>query len=226
MYGLVFMVDLNINIVFYICAYLIGGLPFGAILVKVFANKNLLQIGSKSTGATNVYRAFSEVSEKKAKLFSLLTIFLDASKGFFVVLFAKFFGLSFETQYAIAVLAILGHCYSPFLGFNGGKGVATAIGSVILLIPIEGICGLVIWGIVGKVFKISSLSSLFGVIGGIALTFVIPNLLDLPANIDINQQIGTHVPLVLIGVIIVNTHWENIKRLIKREESQIVLAKK
>lgn len=212
--------DTNPNILLYICAYLIGSIPFGALLVKIFAKQNILEIGSKSTGATNVYRAFAAISPQKAKFFSLLTLLLDAFKGLFVVLVAKIMGLSFETQYAIAILAILGHCYSPFLGFNGGKGVATAIGSVLLLIPVEGVCGLIVWGIVGKVFKISSLSSLLGVLSGIVLTFVIPNIFSLPESININTQIGTHVPVVLIGIIIINTHWENIKRLALKQEQQ------
>ena len=212
--------DTNPNILLYICAYLIGSIPFGALLVKIFAKQNILEIGSKSTGATNVYRAFAAISPQKAKFFSLLTLLLDAFKGLFVVLIAKLMGLSFETQYAIAILAILGHCYSPFLGFNGGKGVATAIGSVLLLIPVEGVCGLIVWGIVGKVFKISSLSSLLGVLSGIVLTFVIPNIFSLPEFININAQIGTHVPVVLIGIIIINTHWENIKRLALKQEQQ------
>ncbi|MCI7411895.1 MAG: glycerol-3-phosphate 1-O-acyltransferase PlsY [Helicobacter bilis] len=212
--------DTNPNILLYICAYLIGSIPFGALLVKIFAKQNILEIGSKSTGATNVYRAFAAISPQKAKFFSLLTLLLDAFKGLFVVLIAKLMGLSFETQYAIAILAILGHCYSPFLGFNGGKGVATAIGSVLLLIPVEGVCGLIVWGIVGKVFKISSLSSLLGVLSGIVLTFVIPNIFSLPESININAQIDTHVPVVLIGIIIINTHWENIKRLVLKQEQQ------
>lgn len=212
----------NINIIFYICAYLIGSIPIGAIIVKIFANKNLLTIGSKSTGATNVYRAFADISIKKAKLFSLITLIIDALKGFAVVLAAKIMGLSFETQYAVAILAIVGHCYSPFLGFQGGKGVSTAIGSVILLIPIEGILGLIVWGVVGKLFKISSLSSLLGVLSGIILTFIIPTIFTLPMQIDINQQIGTHIPVIIIGMLIINTHSENIKRLLSKKEEQII----
>ncbi|MWV61082.1 glycerol-3-phosphate 1-O-acyltransferase PlsY [Helicobacter saguini] len=208
----------NPNVLFYIIAYFVGAIPFGAIIVKVFAKKNVLEIGSKSTGATNVYRAFADISPKKARFFSISTLILDACKGMFVVLAAKCVGLSYETQYTIAILAILGHCYSPFLRFNGGKGVATAIGSVILLIPIEGTCGLLVWAIVGKVFKVSSLSSLLGVLSGILLTFIVPNVFALPPSIDVNVQIHTHTPLVLIGLIILNTHTENIKRLIKREE--------
>lgn len=215
------MDSINPNILIYICAYLVGSIPFGAVLVKIFAGQNILEIGSKSTGATNVYRAFSATTPQRAKFFSLLTLFLDAFKGLFIVLCAKLMGFGFETQYAVAILAIVGHCYSIFLGFNGGKGVATAIGSVLLLIPVEGVCGLIVWGIVGKVFKISSLSSLLGVLSAIILTFIIPNLLHLPAEININMQIGTHVPVILIGLFIINTHWDNIKRLVLRQEEKI-----
>ena len=139
-----------------------------------------------------------------------------------MVALAKAVGLSYETQWAIALLAIIGHCYSPYLGFKGGKGVATAIGSVLLLIPVEGICGLIVWGIVGKVFKISSLSSLIGALSGIVLTFVIPYILPLPDSISIVAQIHTHTPVVLIGLFILYTHIPNIKRLFSGQEGKVL----
>ena len=211
----------NINVILYIVAYLVGSIPVGAILVKLFSGQNILEIGSKSTGATNVYRAFSD-NPRRAKMFSIATLLLDAFKGLSVVLIGKLCGASFETQYMIAILAILGHCYSPFLGFSGGKGVATSIGSLILLIPVEGFLGLIVWALVGKVFKISSLSSLLGVLSGVIFSFIIPNLFTLPPSIDINAQISTHVPVVLIAIIILNTHIDNIKRLLRKEEKQII----
>lgn len=100
--------------------------------------------------------------------------------------------------------------------------MATAIGSVILLIPIEGICGLIVWGIVGKVFKISSISSLVGVLSGIVLTFVIPYILPLPDSISIVAQIHTHTPVVLIGLFIIYTHIPNIKRLLSGQEGKVL----
>ena len=211
----------NINVIFYILAYLCGGIPFGLILCKVFFGINLREIGSGSIGATNVYRAIKEVDSKKAKFFSILTIILDATKGLFVVALAKIFGLSYDTQWMIAVLSVIGHCYSPFLNFSGGKGVATSIGSVFLLIPIEGSLGLLVWFFVGKVFKISSLSSLSGVLSGLVLTFIIPYILPLPQNINIIKQIHSHAPVVLIGILILYTHIPNIIRLLKREEKKI-----
>lgn len=212
----------NINVIFYILAFIIGGIPFGWLLVKLSLKTDIREIGSGSIGATNVYRALKEKDEKNAKFLSILTIVLDATKGLIVVALAKAFSLSYETQWTIAFLAILGHCYSPFLGFKGGKGVATAIGSVLLLIPCEGICGLIIWGVVGKVFKISSISSLVGVLSGIALTFVLPYSLPLPDAISIVSQIHTHTPVVLIGLLILYTHIPNIRRLFSGQEGKVL----
>lgn len=211
----------NINVIFYLLAYLCGGIPFGLILCKVFFGISLRELGSGSIGATNVYRVIKEINPQKAKFFSILTIILDAVKGLIVVMLAKVFGLSYETQWMIAVLSVIGHCYSPYLNFTGGKGVATAIGSVFLLIPIEGSLGLLIWFLVGKIFKISSLSSLAGVLSGLILTFIIPYTLPLPQSINIVAQIDSHAPVVLIGVLILYTHIPNILRLIKREEQKI-----
>lgn len=212
----------NSNVLMYIIAYLVGGIPFGLFLTKICYRIDVRTIGSGSIGATNVYRAIKEINPKNAKILAISTIILDACKGMFVVLAAKFCGLSFETQWLIAILSILGHCYSPYLGFHGGKGVATAIGSVILLIPIEGILGLVVWGFVGKVLKVSSLSSLFGVLSGIVLTFVVPYVLPIPDSINILAQVHTHTPVVIIGLIILYTHIPNIKRLLSGRENKVL----
>ncbi|ANV98179.1 glycerol-3-phosphate acyltransferase [Helicobacter enhydrae] len=211
----------NTNVIFYLLAYFIGAIPFGLLICKVFYHINLREIGSGSIGATNVYRAIKEVDPTNAKKYSILTILLDSFKGLFVVALAKFYGLSYETQWSIAVLSILGHCYSPYLNFTGGKGVATAIGSIFLLIPIEGLLGLIVWFVVGKIFKISSLSSLLGVLSGIVFSFIVPYCFDLPQNIDILKQIGSHSPVIIIGILILYTHIPNIIRLIKKEEKQI-----
>lgn len=210
----------NINVIFYLVAYLIGAIPFGYIIVRWGYKIDLLNIGSGSIGATNVYRALKDITPK-AKYLSILTILLDSTKGLLVVLCAKMLGLSFETQWAVAILSVLGHCFSPYLGFNGGKGVATTIGSVILLVPFEGSLGLLAWFIVGKVFKVSSLSSLIGVSVGILTTFITPYI-GLPDNISIMAQVGTHTPLIVLLILIIYTHIPNIMRLIRRQESKIL----
>lgn len=212
----------NINVIFYILAYLVGGIPFGLVLAKIFGNVDVRKVGSGSIGATNVYRALKDIDAKKAKIVSFTTLILDAFKGLIVVLLAKIFGLSYETQWMIAILCVIAHCYSPYLNFRGGKGVSTAIGSVILLMPIEGILGLIVWGVVGKVFKVSSLSSLLGVLSGIGFTFVIPYILPLPHSISIVDEIGTHTPALVIAIIILYTHIPNIIRLFKGQEKKVL----
>lgn len=211
-----------INLWFYLLAFFVGGIPFGVMLTKVLYGIDLRKIGSGSIGATNVYRALKEHDPKRAKLISIATLILDAIKGTVIIALAKAVGLPYGAQWFMAILAVLGHCYSPYLGFHGGKGVSTAIGSVILLMPIEGALGLVVWAVVGKVFKVSSLSSLTGVLSGVVLTFVIPYLLPLPPSIDITAQINSHTPIVLIGVIILYTHIPNIMRLFKGQESKVL----
>lgn len=199
----------NINIIFYLVAYFVGGIPFGLLLTKIFFNIDIRKIGSGSIGATNVYRALKNIDPKKAKIFSILTIFLDALKGFFVVLVAMIMGVETATLWAVAVLSVVGHCFSPYLNFTGGKGVATSIGSIILLIPYAGIFGLFIWFLSGKLLKISSISSLLGVLSGIGASFFIYR--------DI-----THIPVIIIGVIIFYQHISNIIRLFHGEEDKVI----
>ena len=211
-----------INLWFYLLAFLVGGIPFGVMLTKILYGINLREVGSGSIGATNVYRALKERDPKNAKLISLATLILDAIKGTLIIALAKMIGLPYGAQWFMAILAVLGHCYSPYLGFHGGKGVSTAIGSVILLMPIEGALGLVVWGVVGKVVKVSSLSALTGVLIGLGLTFIIPAIFALPPSIDITAQINSHTPIVLIGLIILYTHIPNIMRLFKGQEGKVL----
>ena len=121
-------------------------------------------------------------------------------------------GMSAETQYAIAVFAVIGHCFSPFLKFEGGKGVATTAGVMLVLLPIEAIIGLVVWGLMAKFVKISSISSLTGILVGIASSYFIhPNLFG-----------GSHAPLVIMGIIVFYKHIPNLVRLIQGEEKRVV----
>ena len=110
----------SINGIFYLIAYLVGGIPFGLIYAKVFGGVNIREVGSGSIGATNVLRSLKEINPKLAKKLAILTIISDALKGIIVILAAKFFGLTYEAQWMIALLAVIGHCFSPFLKFEGG----------------------------------------------------------------------------------------------------------
>ena len=201
----------NINIIFYILAYLIGSIPFGLLLAKRFAGVNIQESGSKSIGATNVLRVVKETNPALAKKLGIATVLLDAIKGTVVLVAAQYYGLSIETLWGIAVLSVLGHCYSVYLGFEGGKGVATGLGVFIVLIPIPTIIGAVIWGFCAKVLKISSLSSLLGLIGVVIATILLND----------GVGVGSNAPVYFIAFIIIYKHIPNIIRLIKKEESKV-----
>ena len=202
----------NINIWFYLIAYIVGGIPSGLILAKIFADVNIKEFGSKSIGATNVLRVLKEKKPKLAKKLAIATVILDALKGVIVILIAKIFLLSYATQWAIAILAVAGHCFSPFLKFEGGKGIATGVGVLLIMLPIETFIAIIAWAITAKTTKISSLSSLVGLFALIVSSFILhPQI----------AHINSHAPIVLIGVIIVYKHIPNIVRLISGKEKAV-----
>lgn len=203
---------LNTNLFFYILAYLVGSIPFGLLLAKTFAGVNIKEEGSKSIGATNVLRVVKNTNPSLAKKLALATVILDAVKGTFVLLIAMAYGVSESTLWAMAVLSIVGHCYSIYLGLEGGKGVATGLGVFLVLIPIPTLIGAVIWGFCAKVLKISSLSSLLGLAGVVVAALIFNNGLNIDSN----------APMYLIAFIIYYKHIPNIIRLIKGEESKSV----
>ncbi len=200
------------NLLWYLFAYLIGGIPFGYLIAKYFAGINIKEHGSGNIGATNVLRVLKEIDPKKAKKLAALTLFLDAFKGAFVILAAKLAGVCDATQWTLAVLVVMGHCFSPFLKFQGGKGVATTAGALIVLIPKAVLVGLIVWFIMAKTVKISSLSSLTGILVGIFSAYILyPDM-----------SIKSYAPLWIIAFIIVYKHKDNIYRLITGQEKRVV----
>ncbi len=142
------------------CSIPNSGIPFGLILAKKFGSIDITEVGSGSIGATNVLRAIKEENPTLAKKLAIATLALDALKGLVVLLIAKILGASEATLWAMAILSVVGHCYSPYLKFEGGKGVATGMGVLIFMLPIETIIALIVWFISAKTIKISSISSL------------------------------------------------------------------
>ena len=199
----------NTNVQFFILAYLIGGIPFGLLLAKNFAGVDIKASGSGSIGATNVLRVVKESNPSLAKKLGAATLALDAMKGVFVLTIAFFLGLSEATLWGIAVLAVIGHCFSPYLGFEGGKGIATGMGVMMFMIPVETLIALAVWAIGAKFIRISSLSSLSGVAALLIASFIIhPEM--------------AHAPVVLIVFILYYKHIPNIVRLFKGEESRVI----
>ena len=199
-------------LIWYLIAYLAGGIPFGYLIAKYFAGINIKEHGSGNIGATNVLRVLKEIDAKKAKKLAAITLFLDAFKGAFVLILAKILGVCEATQWAIAVIAVIGHCFSPFLKFEGGKGVATTAGVLLILVPKAVLVAIIIWFIMAKTIRISSLSSLTAIIVGIISTYILyPKL-----------PIHSHSPLLIIGFIVLYKHKENIYRLIVGEEKRVI----
>ena len=135
-----------------ILAYLMGSIPFGMVVAKVMGLGNLRNIGSGNIGATNVLRTGNKVA-------AALTLLLDAAKGAVAVLFAR--AMAGEDAVQIAALAaFLGHCYPVWLGFKGGKGVATFLGLWLALDWRVGVACCATWLVAAAIWRISSLGAL------------------------------------------------------------------
>jgi glycerol-3-phosphate acyltransferase PlsY len=201
----------NTNIVFLALAYLIGSIPFGLLLAKQFAGVDIQKSGSKSIGATNVLRVVKQTNPDLAKKLGALTVVLDALKGAIVVLIAMMFGINDATLWGMAVLSVLGHCYSIFLSLEGGKGVATGLGVFLVLIPIPALIGAVAWVFSAKVLKISSISSLIGLSAVVLSVIYMQNGLSVDSN----------VPVYIITFVIFYKHIPNILRLFQGNEQKV-----
>ncbi|MBN2824688.1 MAG: glycerol-3-phosphate 1-O-acyltransferase PlsY [Campylobacterales bacterium] len=202
----------NINIIFYIAVYLIASIPFGYLLALKFANVDIKKSGSGNIGATNVLRVVKQKDPSLAKKLGAVTLFLDAIKGVVVMLIAMAFDVNEATLWTIAVLAVMGHCFSIFLNFEGGKGVATAIGVLSVMMPLASLVAIAFWAFGAKVLKISSLSSLIGLAG-----FLIASYLIYP---DV-EGIGSHSPVWVIAIIVFYKHIPNLVRLFNKQEKAI-----
>ena len=195
-----------------ILAFFIGAIPFGYLLAKR-QGIDVLSAGSKSTGATNVLRLLKAKDPKLAKKIAALTLFLDFIKGLLALFLAHFvFELSEASLWLCALMAVLGHCFSPFLSMKGGKGVASSAGVLLFFYPYCIALGFLAWFLVGKILKTSSLASFAGLFAvGISMFYLYPDPL-----------IKTHTPAVLILLIVLIRHSENIKRLIFRTEKAVL----
>jgi glycerol-3-phosphate acyltransferase PlsY len=199
----------SLNGQLFIAAYLVGGIPFGLLLAKFFAGVDVKAAGSGSIGATNVLRVVKEQDPRLAKKLGAATLALDALKGIAVLVVGHFLGASEATMWGIAVLAVVGHCFSPYLNFEGGKGVATGMGVMLFLLPIETIIALVTWFAFAKTLKISSISSLLGLTALVIASFYIhPSV--------------PHAPVLLIAFILFYKHIPNIIRVVQGKEKRVI----
>lgn len=208
------VVDMNENLIAYLVAYLIGAIPFGLLFGLLFGGINIKKSGSKSIGATNVLRVMKQSNPALAKKLAILTVVFDALKGVVPILVGRFiFDLDISTLWTMGVLAVVGHCFSPYLMFEGGKGIATGAGVLAYFLPLELMIAVVAWFITGKVLKISSLASLIALLAMIVSSFIFHY--DVP-------EINTHAPILIIAFIVVYKHMPNIKRLLSGSEGKVI----
>ena len=181
-----------------IASYLMGSIPFGLILTKIFLNKDIREIGSGNIGATNALRTGN-------KLIGYSTLILDIAKAIIPVIFVK---INYpDLIYIASLCAFLGHVFPIWLKFKGGKGVATYVGILFSINFLLGIIFVTSWGIIFLMFRYSSLSSIIGSI-------------SIPIYILITDQISNAIFFSIMFVLIFFTHRENIKRLKNKEESK------
>ena len=180
-----------------ILAYLIGSIPFGFILTKIFLKKDIRDIGSGNIGATNVLRTGN-------KSLAYGTLFLDVIKAVIPVIYVK---LNYPDYIFIASLCVfLGHIFPIWLKFKGGKGVATYVG---ILFSINLTIGFVFIGVWFFTFLISKYSSLSSLLGSL--------------SVPIYLFFFTSQNLIFFSImfiLIIYTHRENVKRLKNKEESE------
>ncbi len=188
--------------IYFILFFLIGSIPFGWIIYKLTEKKDIREEGSGNIGAANIYRL-------KGKIFGILVLLLDASKGIITVLIAKSI---FKDQILLtlsALIAVSGHIFSPFLSFKGGKGVATSMGALAGLSVKTFL--ITLFPVIIALFttRIVSLSSL-------TFSFIYPFLF-----IFIEKSFYNSFPIFIITLLILLRHRENIIRLMEKRERRI-----
>ena len=181
-----------------IISYLMGSVPFGFILTKIFLKKDIREIGSGNIGATNALRTGN-------KIIGYSTLVLDILKAVAPVIYVKIFYQDF--LYIASLCAFLGHVFPIWLKFKGGKGVATYVGILFAINIYFGIIFAISWFITFFVSKYSSLSSLVGAV-------------SIPIYLLILSQFDQGIFFTIMFVLIFFTHRENIKRLKNKEETK------
>jgi glycerol-3-phosphate acyltransferase PlsY len=185
-------------------AYLLGSIPFGYVLVRIFRKQDIRATGSGNIGATNVARS-------GAKGLAIATLLLDLGKAFVAVRIAQHIApANYDLAVAAAVAAILGHCFPVWLGFHGGKGVASALGVFLALTPASALATLAVFVVVFALSRYVSLASIVA-----AASFPIFGFHFVPFRTPIVIAGFLFIPLLIIA-----KHRQNIRRLLSGTENR------
>jgi len=194
-------------------SYALGSISWGVIITKFLGTPNLRTTGSGSTGMTNVMRSAGILA-------SIVVLILDTSKGILAILISGYIGNSLEISsgqefldMSCGLAALIGHNWSIFLGFHGGKGIATGLGALLVLSPWLGIAGLSAFLPVTLLSKYVSLGSMVGLIVGGGGLLVCSILGIYPTGHGLYGGIGI--------IIIIYRHTENIQRLLSGTEARL-----
>ncbi len=196
--------NIILQIVCVLLSYLLGSIPFSYILTKYYTGKNIFETGSGNSGSTNVKR----VAGKKVAIIAQL---LDMFKGLLPVALYYYFVddnviVPYFYVYLLALAAIIGHDFSIFLKFKGGKGVNTTLGASILIAPFPVLISVAVYFIVKWVFKYVSLGSML-----LAISLPVSELI-------IHQHNSTFYYLLVCMILILVLHHKNISRLLNKNE--------
>ena len=194
-----------------LAAYLIGSLSFAVIVSRAMGLADPRSYGSGNPGATNVLRSGSKAA-------AIVTLLLDAAKGWLPVVLVKWFGADFGlgegTLALVGLAAFAGHLWPVFFGFQGGKGVATAAGVLLAFEPWLGVATLATWVIVAVFFRYSSLASI------VAALFA-PTYYQLGDGVAWSAQPSIVWAVMSMGMLLIWRHNENIRRLLNGTESKL-----
>ena len=195
-----------------VVGYLLGSIPFGLLITQAAGLGDVRKIGSGNIGATNVLRT-------GRRELAALTLVLDAAKGFAAVMLARWFWPG-DAMFIAAIAVFLGHCFPVWLGFKGGKGVATLIGILLGLAWPVGLIFCAVWLIIAFAQKFSSLAALTAAATSPIFAYVI-SLYGF--NIDASKFAGT---AALLAALLIYNHRANIGRLLNGTEPKIGAEKK
>ncbi len=185
-----------------VAAYLLGSIPSGLILTRATTGADVRACASGNIGAANV----SRVAGMRT---GVAVLILDMAKGFVPVILGRLLGLDPTELAIIAGIAVLGHIFSAFLRFKGGKGVATALGVMLALAPLPAAVACIVWLLALAVWKYSSLASLLA-------------LAAMPVLLALFDQPSAYIPLAFgLWLVALYTHRDNIQRLSSGRENRI-----